>query len=172
MTVRSSDRRHGSRDRGYMEGLTISLKLLMHGKEVGSIIRKSGAPFNISVGCPERVVTISGRNDAVFEAVGIIIDQIEKNIYRVMESSTAKWRHPATLRIVVPSSQCGYIIGKGGCKIKEIMKLSGAHIEVAERAVTIAGTSPAIHACFQQICVVMEEHDSSLGSLLFFFRLL
>nr|XP_055075703.1 poly(rC)-binding protein 1-like [Misgurnus anguillicaudatus] len=171
-----------------MEGLTITIKLLVHGKEVGCIIGKngetmqklrkeSGALINISLGCPERIV-ISGRNDSVFEAVAIIIDQIENVIVRVMQMSASKGTPPVTLRLVVPSTQCGFIIGKGGCKLKEIMKeIIWAHIKVdvdmlpnsKERAVNIAGTPEAINMCVHKICVVMlEVHDSSLGSFLVF----
>lgn len=41
-----------------------------------------------------------------------------------MTNSTASSKPPVTLRIVVPASQCGSLIGKGGCKIKEIREVS------------------------------------------------
>lgn len=41
-----------------------------------------------------------------------------------MSNSTATSKPPVTLRIVVPASQCGSLIGKGGCKIKEIREVS------------------------------------------------
>lgn len=41
-----------------------------------------------------------------------------------MTNSTAASRPPVTLRLVVPASQCGSLIGKGGCKIKEIREVS------------------------------------------------
>lgn len=41
-----------------------------------------------------------------------------------MTNSTATSKPPVTLRIVVPASQCGSLIGKGGCKIKEIREVS------------------------------------------------
>lgn len=40
-----------------------------------------------------------------------------------MTNSTAASKPPVTLRIVVPASQCGSLIGKGGCKIKEIREV-------------------------------------------------
>ena len=50
-------------------------------------------------------------------------------------------------RLVVPASQCGSIIGKGGSKVKEIRDTTHASINVAqdllpgsnERCVTVAG---------------------------------
>lgn len=74
-------------------------------------------------------------------------------------------RPPITLRLIVPASQCGSLIGKGGSKIKEIREVTGASIQVAsemlpnstERAVTISGTGEAITQCIYHICTVMLE---------------
>lgn len=41
-----------------------------------------------------------------------------------MSNSTATSKPPVTLRLVVPASQCGSLIGKGGSKIKEIREVS------------------------------------------------
>lgn len=38
---------------------------------------------------------------------------------------------PITLRLIVPASQCGSLIGKGGSKIREIREVTGASIQVA-----------------------------------------
>ena len=35
-----------------------------------------------------------------------------------------------SLKLIVPASQCGSLIGKGGSKIKEIRELSGANVQV------------------------------------------
>ena len=88
--------------------------------------------------------------------------------------------------MIVPASQCGSLIGKGGSKIKEIREVTGASIQVAsemlpnstERAVTISGGSKAITQCVYHICLVMSEvraicnhylyhmfHLTALGSL-------
>ena len=41
---------------------------------------------------------------------------------------------PITFRLVVPASQCGSLIGKGGAKIKEIREITGASIQVTCRS--------------------------------------
>lgn len=89
---------------------------------------------------------------------------------------------PITMRLIVPATQCGSLIGKGGSKIKEIREVgtagfdfpyssstlfqaTGASIQVAsemlpsstERAVTISGTADAIILCMQQICQILLE---------------
>lgn len=82
---------------------------------------------------------------------------------------------PITLRLIVPASQCGSLIGKGGSKIKEIREVTGASIQVAsemlpnstERAVTISGTSEAITQCIYHICSVMLEVIQFLRLLIF-----
>ncbi|XP_030920833.1 poly(rC)-binding protein 3 isoform X26 [Geospiza fortis] len=160
--------------------VTLTIRLLMHGKEVGSIIGKkgetvkkmreeSGARINISEGnCPERIVTITGPTDAIFKAFAMIAYKFEEDITNSMSNSTATSKPPVTLRLVVPASQCGSLIGKGGSKIKEIRESTGAQVQVAgdmlpnstERAVTISGTPDAIIQCVKQICVVMLEVQS------------
>ena len=74
-------------------------------------------------------------------------------------------RPPITFRLIVPASQCGSLIGKGGSKIKEIREITGASIQVAsemlpnstERAVTISGNGEAITQCIYNICNIMAE---------------
>lgn len=164
--------------------VTLTIRLLMHGKEVGSIIGKkgetvkkmreeSGARINISEGnCPERIVTITGPTDAIFKAFAMIAYKFEEDIINSMSNSPATSKPPVTLRLVVPASQCGSLIGKGGSKIKEIRESTGAQVQVAgdmlpnstERAVTISGTPDAIIQCVKQICVVMLEEERVMQS--------
>ncbi|KAM9750809.1 poly(rC)-binding protein 2 isoform 3-T3 [Menidia menidia] len=157
--------------------VTLTIRLLMHGKEVGSIIGKkgesvkkmreeSGARINISEGnCPERIITLAGPTTSIFKAFSMIIEKLEEDISTSMTNSTATSKPPVTMRLVVPASQCGSLIGKGGCKIKEIRESAGAQVQVAgdmlpnstERAITVAGTPQSIIECVKQICVVMLE---------------
>merc|ERR1712045_393636 len=129
--------------------VTLTIRMIMSGKEVGSIIGKggeiinsireeSGAKIHISDGSvPERIVTVTGSTDAILKA----------------------------LKLIVPASQCGSLIGKGGAKIKEIREVTGASVQVAsellpnstERTVTIGGSRNSITQCVYQICCVMLE---------------
>ncbi|KAM6925033.1 poly(rC)-binding protein 2-like isoform 1-T1 [Xenentodon cancila] len=167
-------------DSSLVEGglnVTLTIRLLMHGKEVGSIIGKkgesvkkmreeSGARINISEGnCPERIITLAGPTTSIFKAFSMIIEKLEEDISTSMTNSTATSKPPVTMRLVVPASQCGSLIGKGGCKIKEIRESAGAQVQVAgdmlpnstERAITVAGTPQSIIECVKQICIVMLE---------------
>lgn len=161
--------------------VTLTIRLIMQGKEVGSIIGKkgdnikkfreeSGAKINISDGsCPERIVTITGSTESILKAFSLIARKFEE--YFVGQDLGANTpgsnvpKPPVTLRLIVPASQCGSLIGKGGSKIKEIREVTGASIQVAsemlpnstERAVTVSGTAESITKCIYQICCVMME---------------
>ena len=86
-------------------------------------------------------------------------------MYQNNSSLGAGQKPPITLRLIVPASQCGSLIGKSGSKIKEIREITGASIQVAsemlpnstERAVTVSGTADAITQCVYHICCVMLE---------------
>uniref|UniRef100_A0A3Q3VKV2 K Homology domain-containing protein n=1 Tax=Mola mola TaxID=94237 RepID=A0A3Q3VKV2_MOLML len=136
------------------------------GETVKKMREDSGARINISEGnCPERIVTITGPTDAIFKAFAMIAYKFEEDIINSMSNSPATSKPPVTLRLVVPASQCGSLIGKGGSKIKEMRESTGAQVQVAgdmlpnstERAVTISGAPEAIIQCVKQICVVMLE---------------
>uniref|UniRef100_A0A3Q3KE43 K Homology domain-containing protein n=1 Tax=Monopterus albus TaxID=43700 RepID=A0A3Q3KE43_MONAL len=151
--------------------VTLTIRLLMHGKvSKGESVKKmreeSGARINISEGnCPERIITLAGPTTSIFKAFSMIIEKLEEDISTSMTNSTATSKPPVTMRLVVPASQCGSLIGKGGCKIKEIRESAGAQVQVAgdmlpnstERAITVAGTPQSIIECVKQICVVMLE---------------
>uniref|UniRef100_S4RJ12 Zgc:110045 n=1 Tax=Petromyzon marinus TaxID=7757 RepID=S4RJ12_PETMA len=120
---------------GQAEGglnVTLTIRLLMHSKEVGSIIGKkgdfvkrirdeSGSRINISDGnCPERIVTVTGPTEAIFRAFTMMTHKLEEDMISTMANSVVMNRPPVTLRLVVPASQCGSLIGKSGNKIKEL----------------------------------------------------
>ncbi|XP_050419899.1 poly(rC)-binding protein 3 isoform X2 [Adelges cooleyi] len=159
--------------------INLTIRLIMQGKEVGSIIGKkgeivkrfreeSGAKINISDGsCPERIVTITGTTEAIYKAFSLICAKVEEFIemQNGKIGAMAMGKCGMTLRLIVPASQCGSLIGKGGNKIKEIREATGAQIQVAsdvlpqstERAVTLTGTRDAITQCIFHICAVMIE---------------
>ncbi|TNN17223.1 Poly(rC)-binding protein isoform 2 [Schistosoma japonicum] len=155
------------------------LRLLMSGKEVGSIIGKrgenvrkyreeSGARINISDGSsPERIVTITGTTEQIYVAFTLMSRKFEDDFTQGllrMGDETVNCP-PVTLRLLVPVAQCGSIIGKGGSKIKDVRELTGASIQVAsealptstERTVTISGTADAISKCIQLLCDIFLE---------------
>ncbi|KAJ0064747.1 hypothetical protein NL108_012988, partial [Boleophthalmus pectinirostris] len=83
----------------------------------------------------------------------------------LVANGTISTKPPVTLRLVIPASQCGSLIGKGGAKIKEIREGTGAQIQVAgdllpnstERGVTISGSQDSVIQCVKLICNVILE---------------
>ncbi|NXQ44304.1 PCBP2 protein, partial [Catharus fuscescens] len=156
-------------DTGVIEGglnVTLTIRLLMHGKEVGSIIGKkgesvkkmreeSGARINISEGnCPERIITLAGPTNAIFKAFAMIIDKLEE-VCPAFPAVTA----PARTGLVAEAwALTGYFYPWA-------WQSTGAQVQVAgdmlpnstERAITIAGIPQSIIECVKQICVVMLE---------------
>lgn len=83
-----------------------------------------------------------------------------------LQQQSASHHHPTvTIRLIVPASQCGSLIGRGGAKIKELRELTSAIIQVApdvlpnstERVVTIIGNVASLELCTYQICKIMVE---------------
>ncbi|NWQ95594.1 PCBP4 protein, partial [Burhinus bistriatus] len=161
------------------------------GETVKRIREQSSARITISEGsCPERITTITGSTDAVFRAVSMIAFKLEEvgsphagcahtcgllGVRRCISppsqdlgagsDGAAAGRAPVTLRLVIPASQCGSLIGKAGAKIREIRESTGAQVQVAgdllpnstERAVTVSGVPDTIIQCVRQICAVILE---------------
>ncbi|XP_050097284.1 poly(rC)-binding protein 3 isoform X3 [Anopheles aquasalis] len=157
--------------------VTLTIRLIMQGKEVGSIIGKkgeivkrfreeSGAKINISdCSCPERIVTVSGSRSAIYKAFTLITKKFEEWCSQFQDNTAAQGKSQIPIRLIVPASQCGSLIGKGGSKIKEIREITGCSIQVAsemlpnstERAVTLSGSAESITQCIYHICCVMLE---------------
>uniref|UniRef100_A0A3P8PRC1 K Homology domain-containing protein n=1 Tax=Astatotilapia calliptera TaxID=8154 RepID=A0A3P8PRC1_ASTCA len=140
----------------------LNLPLLLHPFSFPPL----SARINISEGsCPERIITITGPTDCVFRAFTMITFKLEEDLTALVANGTVTSKPPVTLRLVIPASQCGSLIGKGGSKIKEIRETTGAQVQVAgdllpnstEREVTISGSQDAIIQCVKLICTVILE---------------
>ncbi|NXK43588.1 PCBP2 protein, partial [Piprites chloris] len=174
-------------DTGVIEGglnVTLTIRLLMHGKEVGSIIGKkgesvkkmreeSGARINISEGnCPERIITLAGPTNAIFKAFAMIIDKLEEVCLRHKpppHCSSAGARAlqglpwPLVKQLWAELGLESPWLCLSWCHFPSY--ITGAQVQVAgdmlpnstERAITIAGIPQSIIECVKQICVVMLE---------------
>jgi len=169
---------------GDTPAVNLTLRMLMSGKEVGPIIGKGGeiinsireeaaAKIHISDGaCPERVITVTGPTDAIFKAYSLICKKLEdEDNARFERRGSERDEEPnarkegLSLRLVIPASQCGSLIGKGGSKIKEIREVTGCSVQVAsdplpgstERMVTVTGSRDSVTQCVYHICCVFLE---------------
>ncbi|KAL7071748.1 hypothetical protein ACQ4LE_009374 [Meloidogyne hapla] len=156
------------------DNVILTIRMLMQGKDVGSIIGKkgdfvrqireiSGAKINITDGsCPERIVTISGTFAAIDKAFTMVARKFEEDIPATQAGAQ---KPPITLRLIIPASQCGSLIGKGGSKIREIRDKTGASLQVAnemlsnstEKPVTISGSSEALIGCMRHVCHILLD---------------
>ncbi|XP_060212499.1 protein BTR1-like isoform X1 [Lycium barbarum] len=131
----------------------ISVKFLLSNAEAGSIIGKggstisdfqsrSGARIQLSrnneffPGTMDRIVMASGPIDDVLKAVDLILNKLLDESY-VEDGGDADLR--SKVRLVVPNSSCGGIIGKGGATIKSFIEDSRAGIKILPQDETFPG---------------------------------
>ncbi|VVC24568.1 Hypothetical protein CINCED_3A004434 [Cinara cedri] len=138
-----------------------------YGEVVKELRNQSDATITITdSSTPERIVTVTGNINVIqkaFTLITTILEQVSpthpQNIRKGSNSNST------TIKLIVPASQCGSLIGKGGVKIREIREASGAMVNVAsdllpnstERTVSISGSADAITEAIHQICIVMLE---------------
>ncbi|KAL6586324.1 hypothetical protein OROMI_001312 [Orobanche minor] len=135
------------------------LRFLLSNAEAGSIIGKGGSTINdiqsqsgariqlsrnfeYFPGTSDRIIMVSGRVDDILKAVDLILSKLldEDGDETVPESK---------IRLVVPNSSCGRIIGKGGSIIRTLIEDSRTIIKISpqdnyypgvhDRLVTVTG---------------------------------
>lgn len=167
------------------QDVIITIRMLMIGKEIGGIIGKGGANINgfreqsgakitisTAQSCPERIVTVTGGQSQIHKAVQLMTEKIHMDL-NVGLLSDATNKIPVTIRLIVPASQCGSIIGKGGQKIKEIRDTTGCAIQVqsemlpnsSERTVTLSGAPSTIVHCIDVLCDVMIQYPAKTATV-------
>ena len=147
------------------------LRFIILSQDAGGIIGKAGAHIrqvrdesnchvNISGNAGiERVLNIKGKpveiNDAV-KMVTLKLKEMSSGDNGNRPRNNRGYDAPVTMRMLVPQTQCGSIIGKGGANVKRMREESGATITIpsetiigsTDRAVTISGEPDAIaQAC-------------------------
>lgn len=162
---------------GHYSDVVLTIRILM-GKEIlpligeyGEVVRdlrnQSEATITITdSSTPERIVTVTGNINIIQKAFALITKILEQNSPTYLQNNRKpSSNNSTTIKLIVPASQCGSLIGKGGVKIREIREASGAMVNVAsdllqnstERTVSISGSAEAITEAIHQICIVMLE---------------
>ena len=77
-------------------------------------------------------MTVTGTNSSILKAFTLICAKFEEDLEALVTASGAP-KPPITLRLIVPASQCGSLIGKGGTKIREIREATGASVQVSNK---------------------------------------
>eukprot|EP00051_Salpingoeca_urceolata_P027908 m.483899 g.483899 ORF g.483899 m.483899 type:complete len:404 (+) comp23114_c0_seq1:216-1427(+) len=153
---------------GPPEDVSITVRSLVAGKDIGSLIGKqgaiikliresSGAKVNISDssgGDSDRIVTVAGSAAAVFRA----------HTYMAQKIVEASGDLTTSTRLCIPHAQAGSVIGAGGQTIQSIRQATGAEITVEkdmlpgsnERLCTINGTAEAVgQAVYHVTCALI-----------------
>lgn len=138
------------------------------GENVSQIRQLSGAKCTVSDysrGAVERILTVSGAQDAVAKAFGLIIRTL--NNEPLEQPSTAQSKtYP--LRLLIPHILIGSIIGKSGVRIREIQEASGARLNASdsclplstERSLVVLGVADAVHIATYYVAVTLVEQLS------------
>jgi len=156
--------------------ICVTIRLLFKGNQVGTLIGRKGSKImqiREESGCEvkikgnekdiERIVSVSGSPAGVTRAIGKVGEFVEADLNDGLTGRTTKI--PVTLHMIVPTGQCGSIIGKGGFRIKEIREKTGCNVKIAnellpastEKLITLYGEPRVIQQCVGSICQVMIE---------------
>ncbi|KPP75455.1 RNA-binding protein Nova-1-like, partial [Scleropages formosus] len=133
----------------------------------------------------ERVCLIQGTVEALNAVHGFIADKIREMPQNVAKTEPVSILQPQTtvnpdrikqewVKIIVPNSTAGLIIGKGGATVKAIMEQSGAWVQLSqkpdginlqERVVTVSGEPEQNRKAVELIIQKIQE-DPQSGSCL------
>ncbi|KAK8517091.1 hypothetical protein V6N13_092378 [Hibiscus sabdariffa] len=156
------------------------IKFLVSNAAAGSVIgkggstitefqSKSGARIQLSrnhetfPGTSDRIIMVSGTVDDVLKAMELILEKL-LNELNIEDNDDVGPR--TKVRLIVPNSSCGSIIGKGGATIKSFIEDSQAGIKISpldnnfyglnDRLVTLTGTldeqMQAIELMLSKLC--------------------
>lgn len=137
------------------------------GRHINEIRELSNARLNISESIPsnpERILTVSGALDAVSKAFGLIVRRIHDEPF---DEPSLPGSRAVTIRLIIPNSRMGSVIGKQGSKIKEIQEASGARLNAGEtmlpgsteRILSVTGVADAVHIAVYYVGTILLEHQ-------------
>ncbi|EDX13628.1 GD18616 [Drosophila simulans] len=150
------------------------------GETIASLQKDTGARVKMSKshdfypGTTERVCLITGSTEAIMVVMEFIMDKIREkpdltNKIVDVESKQTQERDKQ-VKILVPNSTAGMIIGKGGAFIKQIKEESGSYVQISqkpkdvslqERCITIIGDKENNkNACKMILSKIVEDPQS------------
>jgi len=156
--------------------IQVTIRLLFKGNQVGTIIGRKGSKITQireESACEikvkgndqdvERIILVAGLPSGVTRALLKIAEFVEADLNDGLTGRTTKI--PVTLNMIVPTSQCGSIIGRQGTRIREIREKTGCNVRIAndllpnssEKLITLYGEPRVIESCVEAICLVMIE---------------
>lgn len=164
-------------------GGDLHLKLLVPSTVAGHIIGKGGETINelrrssgtniqmsknseTFPGTQDRVSLISGSKDAISDCVQMLVKKMNERLAELGESDAETDRK---IKIVVPNSTIGMVIGKGGESVEEMKQRSGAHILISkkeeqktpERVITLVGEVRSNQIAMDMILEKIQKDPNS-----------
>ncbi|CAH0391668.1 unnamed protein product [Bemisia tabaci] len=147
------------------------------GKTIAQLQKETGARVKMSKandyypGTSERVCIISGTADAIMTTVIFIMETIREKPELGGGKFGLESEREKQLKVLVPNSTAGMIIGKGGAYIKLIKEETGAYVQLSqkakegtlqERCITISGEIDANKRALELVLAkIMEDPQSS-----------
>jgi len=191
----SDDKETRARNAKRAYGKQPLLKLLVPNDAAGAIIGKGGANlgdlksrYGASIrlshnrefypGTNERILILTGDVSQIIDLNNYIIDKIHQNAAegRGNRSREKDERRGQQIKMILPNSTAGIIIGRGGASIKELMEETKAKIAIVgrdeskvrgERLLTITGnTEQRIEAARQVISKIAVDPDNMANTTL------
>ncbi|CAG9813646.1 unnamed protein product [Phaedon cochleariae] len=143
-------------------------------KETGARVKMSKS-HDFYPGTTERVCLITGSVEAIINVIEFIMEKIREkpDLTKTISDGTADGKmheRERQVKILVPNSTAGMIIGKAGNYIKQIKEASGSYVQISqkakdvslqERCITVIGDREQNRqACLMIIGKVVEDPQS------------
>ncbi|XP_077999215.1 RNA-binding protein Nova-1-like isoform X2 [Glandiceps talaboti] len=166
------------------------LKMLIPSPAAGSVIgkggqtvvqlqRETGANIKLSKsndyypGTTERIVLITGTVEALNSVGGFVVEKVKDSPQLAAKSgneTAVSQERARQVKIIVPNSTAGLIIGKGGATIKTFMEQTGAKMQISqksegvnlsERVITISGDNEHTKKALAAVISKVQEDPQS-----------
>ncbi|KAI3470528.1 hypothetical protein Pfo_027191 [Paulownia fortunei] len=152
------------------------LRFLLSNAEAGSIIGKGGSTINdiqsqsgarvqlsrnyeYFPGTSDRIIMVSGTVDDILKAVDLILSKLLDEFY---VEDGGEIDPESKIRLVVPNSSCGGIIGKGGAIIKSLIEDSRADIRISPQDIYY----PGLHDRLVMVTGTLREQMQAIELIL------
>uniref|UniRef100_A0A1I8PH66 K Homology domain-containing protein n=2 Tax=Stomoxys calcitrans TaxID=35570 RepID=A0A1I8PH66_STOCA len=150
------------------------------GETIASLQKDTGARVKMSKshdfypGTTERVCLITGNVDGILAVLDFVMDKIREKpdlTSKILDADTKQSQErDKQVKILVPNSTAGMIIGKGGAYIKQVKEESGSYVQISqkpkdislqERCITIIGDKENNkNACKMILSKIVEDPQS------------
>ncbi|XP_057656919.1 RNA-binding protein Pasilla isoform X6 [Diorhabda carinulata] len=141
-------------------------------KETGARVKMSKS-HDFYPGTTERVCLITGSVEAISNVLDFIINKIKEKpdlTKTLVDTDNKMHERERQVKILVPNSTAGMIIGKAGNYIKQIKETSGSYVQISqkskdislqERCITVIGDKEQNkQACMMIISKIVEDPQS------------